>query len=77
MRACEACLAVKERKLSYLTKAECWSFRPWDLYSIGLWYTGKRKEAIEANMEAMSYAPDDKRLKANDELMRKLIKERT
>ena len=77
VRACEACLSVKERKLSYLTKAECWSFRPWDLYSIGLWYTGKRKEAIEANMEAMSYAPNDKRLKANDELMRKLMKEGT
>jgi glycosyltransferase involved in cell wall biosynthesis len=75
VRACEACLAVKERRMTYLTKPESWGFRPWDLYSIGLWYTGKRKEAIEANMEAMSYAPDEKRLKANDELMRKLMKE--
>ena len=75
VRACEACLAVKERRMSYLTKAECWGYRPWDLYSIGLWYTGQRKKAIEANMEAMSYAPDDKRLKDNDEIMRKLMKE--
>jgi tetratricopeptide (TPR) repeat protein len=75
VRACEACLAVKERRLSYLTKPECWGFRPWDLYSIGLWYTGRRKDAIAANVEAMRLAPNEKRLKDNDALMRRLVAE--
>ena len=73
VRACEACLAVKERRLSYLTKAECWGARPHDLYSIGLWYSGRREEAIKANEEAMRLAPNDKRLRDNDAIMRKLM----
>ena len=75
VRACEACLAVKERKMSYLTKAEAWGYRPHDLYSIGLWYTGHRKEAIRENMRALELNPNDERLRNNDAVMRKLIAE--
>lgn len=75
VRACEACLAVKERRMTYLTKAEAWGSRPWDLYSLGLWYTGRRKEAVAANEEAMRLNPNDSRLKDNDAVMRKLIAE--
>lgn len=73
--ACERCLAVKERKMSYLTKAEAWGSRPWDLYSVGLWYTGRRNEALSANAEAMRLNPTDARLKSNDAVMRKLMAE--
>lgn len=73
VRACEACLAVKERRLSYLTRPDCWGARPYDLYSIGLWYSGRREEAIRANEEAMRLAPDDKRLKDNDRVMKELM----
>lgn len=72
-RACECCLAVKERRMSYLTKAEAWGSRPWDLYAVGLWYSGKRKEAIVANGEALLYSPDDPRLKKNDRVMREAM----
>lgn len=71
--ACERCLAVKERRMSYLTKAEAWGARPWDLYSVGLWYTGRREAAVRANEAAMKLAPGDARLKANDEMMRRLL----
>ena len=72
--ACERCLSVKERRMSYLTKAEAWGSRPWDLYSVGLWWTGNRKEAIVANEEAMRLSPDDARLKENDAIMRRAVK---
>ena len=75
VRACEACLAVKERKMSYLTKAEAWGYRPHDLYSIGLWYTGRRQEAIRENMRALELNPNNERLRNNDAVMRKLIAE--
>ena len=74
-RAAEICLNVRERKMSYLTKAEAWGARPYDLYSIGLWYTGDRQKAIEMNAIAMSLAPNDERLKENDALMRRLVAE--
>jgi hypothetical protein len=59
--------------MSYLTKAEAWGSRPWDLLSVGLWYTGRRREAIRANEEAMRLDPANERLKKNDELMRRAI----
>lgn len=71
--ACERCLAVKERRMSYLTKSEAWGARPWDLYSVGLWYCGRRNEALCANAEAMKLSPNDARLKSNDEIMRRLM----
>ena len=73
LRACEACLAVTERRPSYLTKAECWGYRPYDLYSIALWYTGKRTEAVDANRRAIELAPDCVRLRENDDLMRRMM----
>lgn len=73
VRAAEACLAVRERKMSYLTRSEAWGARPYDLYSLGLWYTGRRAEAVSANAKAMELAPDDARLKDNDAVMRRLM----
>jgi tetratricopeptide (TPR) repeat protein len=73
--ACERCLAVTRRKMTYLTKAEAWGSRPYDLYAVGLWYTGRKKEAIEANETAMKLNPNDQRLKDNDAIMRSLITE--
>lgn len=71
--ACERCLAVKEMKMSYLTQARAWGARPWDLYSVGLWYSGRREEALEANAEAMRLDPKDTRLKENDAVMRRAM----
>jgi tetratricopeptide (TPR) repeat protein len=71
--ACERCLAVKERKMTYLTKPEAWGSRPWDLYSVGLWYMGRREAALDANAQAMRLDPGDPRLKENDAIMRKAM----
>ena len=74
VRAAEICVNVKVRKQSYLTKADAWGAGPYDLYALGLWYTGRRHEAIEANMRAMELDPDNERLKNNDIIMRMMIK---
>lgn len=73
VRACEACISVKERRMSYLTKSEAWGSRPYDLYAIGLWYTGARALALRANEEAMRLDPANERLRRNDELMRRAV----
>lgn len=72
VRAAEACLKVTVRQMSYLTRDDAWGARPYDLLAVGLWYTGRRAEAISANAKALALAPGDGRIRANDALMRRL-----
>lgn len=72
VRVCETLLERKERTASYVTEAEAWGPRPWDLYGIGLWYAGRREEAVAAAERALALAPDDQRLQANVGIMRSL-----
>lgn len=75
VRVCEIIIERKERVMTYLTRPEAWGARPWDLLSIGLWYTGRRREAVVAINEAILYSPDDKRLNDNLALMQRLMAE--
>lgn len=67
------CLARERREMSYLTLPEAWGSRPWDLYSIGLWYSGRREDAIKANKEAIRLSPNDERLQENERVMLNLL----
>ena len=58
VKVCEILLSRKNRVMSYLTHPEAWGFRPYDLYAIGLWYSGRRKEALTANAEAIKLCPE-------------------
>ena len=59
--------------MTHFTEASAWGFRLYDLYSLGLWYTGKHEKAIQINEHAMRLAPNNIRLKDNDAIMRKLL----
>ena len=73
VRACEACLSVKEKRMSYLTKAEAWGFRPYDLYAVGLWNAGRREAAMHAITEALRLSPGNPRLVDNERIMREAL----
>lgn len=73
VRVCEAMLARKTRSMSYVTEPEAWGARPWDLYAIGLWYSGSREAAVAAGERAAALDPGDKRLAGNVELMRSIL----
>lgn len=73
LHICEQITSVTVCRHSYLTLSEAWGFRPWDLYSIALWYCGFRKEAVAANVAALQFSPDNERLKNNDRVMREII----
>ncbi len=62
-------LRITERSRSYVTESEAWGSLPWDLRSLGLFYTGQRERALEAVGEALKLSPGDERLKRNRELM--------
>lgn len=51
-------LAVTERSGSYLSKSENWGWRPYDLMSIGLWYSGDAEGARQAVVRALEYRSD-------------------
>lgn len=70
VRACERCLAVKERTMSHFTLPEAWGFRPHDLLSLGLWNLGRGEEAVAAVEAALELAPENARLVKNRQIMR-------
>ena len=65
----ERAVSVRRRDLTYLTEAEAWGSKPWDLLSLGYWYTGEREKAAGAIRAALRLAPGEKRLKNNLRLM--------
>ena len=73
VRVCEIMLSRTEKVMTYITKAEAWGSRPYDLYSVGLWNTGKCKEAVAAAKQALALDPNNARIKKNIEVMEKFI----
>ena len=65
----ERALQITERNLSYLTDADAWGAKPYDLLSLAYWYTGRKDDARRMIDKAIELAPEDPRLKANRILM--------
>ena len=63
-------LKIKERPRSYVCEADSWGSQPWDLLSLGLYYTGRYSEAAAAAAEAARLAPASERIAKNLALMR-------
>ena len=66
-------LRIRERPLHYISEGRVWGSLPYDLLSLGLYYTGSYRKAEEALREALRLSPDDERLKANERLIRDRI----
>ncbi len=58
-------LAIRERPQTYITEGESWGSLPYDLASLGRYYTGDLPGALEMAHEACALAPKDARLRAN------------
>lgn len=62
-------LEITERPRTYITDGAAWGGLPWDLRSLGLYYTGQNAKALEAVEKALESSPSDERLKANRDMM--------
>lgn len=62
-------LKITERPRTYVTDASSWGSLPWDLLSLGLWYTGRKEEAAAAARKAHELAPGDSRIAKNLAIM--------
>ena len=58
-------LKITERPRTYITENAAWGGLPWDLRSLGFFYTGQRQNALAAVEEALHYSPDSERLLEN------------
>ena len=58
-------LAIERRSLSYINTPEAWGALPYDILSVALWNLGDGEGAEEALKTALSFSPDDERLKQN------------
>ena len=67
--AAERALRITARSENYITEAESWGALPWDLGSLGAYYTGRFDRAAEMAEEALRLSPADERLKKNFELI--------
>ena len=64
-------LAIKERPRSYICEAAAWGSLPDDLRSIAFYKTGRIKEALEAAERALTFEPNNDRIRENAEFFRK------
>lgn len=62
-------LEITDRPRSYVTEGASWGSLPWDLRSLGLYYTGQTEKALEAVKEALRLSPDNERIRNNQALM--------
>lgn len=68
--AAERALRITGRGESYITEAESWGALPWDLGSLGAYYTGRFHRAVEMAEEALRLEPGNGRIQRNLALMR-------
>lgn len=63
--ACRNALAIRRRPPTYISEAASFGSDPYDLLSLGYYYTGQSPKALEAVEQAIALAPDDARLQEN------------
>lgn len=65
----EKALRIKERPRTYICEAECWGSLPYDLASLGYYFTGSYQKALEMVERALELSPSDERLLRNKQFM--------
>ena len=69
----EAALRIEERPKTYICEASAWGSLPYDLASLGYYYTGAYEKALERVEQALAYSPGDQRLLDNRRWMQEAM----
>lgn len=70
---CREALKITDRPRTYICEAAAWGSQPWDLLSIGLYNTGRPKEALDAAKQALAISPTDERIASNVRIMQQSV----
>lgn len=65
----QCALKIKERPRTYICEAGAWGSAPYDLLSLGYYYTGAYKGALESVNKALEFSPQNERLLSNKKIM--------
>ena len=55
-------LAIHKRPLTYISEGEAWGSLPYDLRALGLYYTGRKAEALPFARKAAELSPSPRLL---------------
>ncbi len=66
-------LAITARTRSYISESDAWGSTPWDYRALGLYYTGRKREALAAAEEAARLSPGNERLQKNAAVIRAAV----
>jgi len=58
-------LGISQRGRTYITEPESWGALPYDLCSLGLYYTGQYASALQMAQKALELSPEDSRIQEN------------
>ena len=58
-------LKMSYRHYTWLERDTSWSFEPYDLLCLACFYSGNKRDSIAYAAKALSYEPDNERLKSN------------
>lgn len=70
----ESALKIKERPRTYICEAGAWGSAPYDLLSLGYYYTGAYEKALESVNKALEFSSQDERLLSNKKIMEAAVK---
>lgn len=70
----QCALEIKERPRTYICEAGAWGSAPYDLLSLGYYYTEAYDKALEAINKALEFSPQDERLLSNKKIMEAAVK---
>lgn len=70
----QSALKIKERPRTYICEAEAWGSSPYDLLSLGYYFTGDYEKALESVNKALEFSPQDERLLSNKRIIEAAVK---
>ena len=68
-------LKRKNRDRHYFTEEACWTWKPYDNLSVGLYNRGRKQEALMYAEEALRQSPSNERIAKNIESIRKEVED--
>lgn len=70
----QSAIKIKERPRTYICEAGAWGSSPYDLLSLGYYFTGAYEKALESANKALEFSPQDERLLSNKKIMEAAVK---